>query len=117
MTASRTLKKLRGAAERSPDDVEAWVHLGTAALDAGDKREAERALERALRGGSDRAELCVSMGNAFEILGRMDHAKEAYEQGCVLGEESSEPYGFLGLLLLLVPGGEWKNKDKVMRAG
>jgi predicted Zn-dependent protease len=82
--------KLRGFAERSPDDELAWFGLGRALLDLGRAAEAVAPLRRATACKADYSAAWRELGRALSASGDRAAAASAWRQGLVVAERTGD---------------------------
>ena len=74
-----------------PNDAEAQLVQGLAALDGGNAAEALRKLETAIKGAPTDARLMTACGRAYLAVGRHAAAEGAFERALQLAPNSAEP--------------------------
>jgi tetratricopeptide (TPR) repeat protein len=88
------------ALDRRPDDPQAFVALGTALWQAGQRGAAVEVLSRAVDRHPDCGDACNNLGNALAALGRLDEAIARYRAGLEARPDMAELHYNLGNALL-----------------
>ncbi|MCP4742177.1 MAG: tetratricopeptide repeat protein [Actinomycetales bacterium] len=110
---AEALRLLLPAVDETPDDLEAWLVLGGAALDLGSLPEAERAYRRALALAPEHRDALIGVGLVSEAQGRHDDARTTWARTAELLSADPVPSSLLGANYMRV--GEMKAAEDWFR--
>lgn len=102
--AARTaahIAELRSKVKNSPDDVEAWTHLGNLCYDTGDADGAIEAYSRSLALAPGNPDVLTDMGSMYRMKGQSAEAVKIYEQAIALKRDHANAVFNKGVTLML----------------
>lgn len=98
-TSTDSVRVLQDAAKKDPENVNAWVELGNALMDAKRFSEAVDAYGRALKIDPKNVDVRVDMGSCYRSIGRPDMAEKEYRKALEINPRHAMGHRNLGVVL------------------